>query len=262
MPISLHNVYSGYSRGSYILKDINMEISSNTIVLGPNGSGKTTLFRTIIGITPTVKGEVKIDDLDLETIRGFPGLVSTNLREVYIQYVASAWELASLYLDLQGGDFGRFNDLVRFFNIARDLDKKPYKLSTGTQTLLYNLIALSTNARYVLLDEPFESVDPAKRVLLLKEIINYRGTVLLNTHTTWLLKQMSEWNVYLMVRGHVYGVISVNELVSSRISLSRGLDTLLELKLEDKSIYLNKVNGIPLSELDSLDKLYEVITWQ
>ncbi|MEM2797848.1 MAG: ATP-binding cassette domain-containing protein, partial [Ignisphaera sp.] len=97
MPISLHNVYSGYSRGSYILKDINMEISSNTIVLGPNGSGKTTLFRTIIGITPTVKGEVKIDDLDLETIRGSPGLISTNLREVYIQYVASAWELASLY---------------------------------------------------------------------------------------------------------------------------------------------------------------------
>ncbi|MEM1873530.1 MAG: ABC transporter ATP-binding protein [Acidilobaceae archaeon] len=79
MPITLRRVYSGYSGRDYVLKDISMDISSSTIVLGPNGSGKTTLFRTILRLTPVARGEVRIDGLELESIRGSPGTVSTNL---------------------------------------------------------------------------------------------------------------------------------------------------------------------------------------
>ncbi|MEM4817005.1 MAG: ATP-binding cassette domain-containing protein, partial [Desulfurococcaceae archaeon] len=59
MPIVLRGVYSGYTRGEYVLKNVNMDISSHTLILGPNGSGKTTLFRTIIGVTPLAKGSVE-----------------------------------------------------------------------------------------------------------------------------------------------------------------------------------------------------------
>jgi len=261
MPIVLRGVYSGYMRGDYVLKNVNMDISSHTLILGPNGSGKTTLFRTIIGVTPIAKGSVEIDGLELEKIKGVTGLISTNLPEIYIGYTSSSWELASLYLDLMNGDQDKFKDLARAFNIAGELVKKPHHLSAGTRVLFYDLLALSMNTKYVLLDEPFESVDPAKRSMLLKEILSVKSTIVLNTHTTWLIKHMNEWSVYLMIRGRLYGPVSTSELLSSKISQDAVSDAVLEIKLGEKTVYLSRSSGIPLSNLDSLDKLYEVLTW-
>ncbi|MEM1873529.1 MAG: hypothetical protein QXS85_03830 [Acidilobaceae archaeon] len=101
--------------------------------------------------------------------------------------------------------------------------------------LLFDSIALSSRARHVLLDEPFESVDPVRRSVLLREIVSYDGVVLLNTHTTWLLKHTGSWNVYLMVCGRVYGPLRVEELMSSKISRERSEDTLVEISLSEKT---------------------------
>lgn len=82
MPIVLRGVYAGYGTDKFVLSDISMEVSSNTIILGPNGSGKTTLIRTIAGLSPVTRGEITIDGLRLESIHGVPGLIATNMSEV------------------------------------------------------------------------------------------------------------------------------------------------------------------------------------
>ena len=81
-------VTSGYRKREYILKNINLKIDHNTIILGPNGSGKTTLFRTILGLTPHKKGEILIDGVNTESIHGNPGLIATNLPESIYAYKA------------------------------------------------------------------------------------------------------------------------------------------------------------------------------
>jgi len=91
-------VTSGYRKREYILKNINLKIDHNTIILGPNGSGKTTLFRTILGLTPHKKGEILIDGVNIESMHGNPGLIATNLPEIFMHTRLSIRELADLYL--------------------------------------------------------------------------------------------------------------------------------------------------------------------
>ncbi|MEM1846048.1 MAG: hypothetical protein QW615_00060 [Desulfurococcaceae archaeon] len=53
--------------------------------------------------------------------------------------------------------------------------------------MFLNALALAGKSKYILLDEPFESVDPARRVILLKKIVESSSIMILNTHLTWLL---------------------------------------------------------------------------
>lgn len=259
MPIILRNVYAGYGISGFVLSNVSMEISSNTVILGPNGSGKTTLIRTIVGLSPVVSGEITIDGLELEDIRGALGLIATNIPEVYLPYNVSALEIARLYLDLLGGDWDRFYELAKSLNVVGELHKRLGKLSTGTRVLVLDSIALASRARYVLLDEPFESVDPARRSVLLKEILSSRSTILMSTHTTWLLKFMKSWTAYLIVSGRVYGPLKVDDLLSFKVSAERSGDTVLEVDTGGRKVYINRFTGHSLSELDTMDKLYEVM---
>lgn len=173
-------------------------------------------------------------------------------------YNVSALEIAKLYLDLLGGDWDKFYELARSLNVVGEIRKRLSKLSMGTRVLVLDSIALASKARYVLLDEPFESVDPARRSALLKEILSSRSTILMSTHTTWLLKFMESWTVYLIVGGRVYGPLKVGDLLSFRVSAEKSEDTVLEIDAGGRKVYVNRFTGHPLSELDTMDKLYEV----
>ncbi|MEM1768844.1 MAG: hypothetical protein QXH77_05790, partial [Desulfurococcaceae archaeon] len=48
--------------------------------------------------------------------------------------------------------------------------------------MFLNALALAGKSKYILLDEPFESVDPARRVILLKKIVESSSIMILNTH--------------------------------------------------------------------------------
>jgi ABC-2 type transport system ATP-binding protein len=123
-------------------------------------------------------------------------------------------------------------------------------------------LAIATRARYILLDEPFENLDPARRVAILREILDSPGVKVIDTHATWLIKSLSEWDVYLMVEGLIYGPLKPRELEELKVSTSPVEDAVLQIKLNVGEVYLSKSTGAPLSSLESLDKLYEVLTWR
>ena len=53
--------------GRQVVKSVSLEVKAGTIVglLGPNGAGKTTSFYMIVGLVPSDKGTIKIDDEDI-----------------------------------------------------------------------------------------------------------------------------------------------------------------------------------------------------
>jgi len=263
MVIELIDVFAGYRRGDFVLRGVNLRISSNTIVLGPNGSGKTTLLRAIIGTVISRRGRVVIDGVDVDSIRGSPGLVSANLLELVMQSRLPVKHIASLYLDLVSGDYSYFKDIVLRIGEKSALDKGLHELSAGLRIVVLNALALAAKAKYILLDEPFENLDPARRVAMLSEIARSRSVKVMATHTTWLLKSLAGWDIYLMVEGLTYGSLKPHELVELKVSRESVSDAVLSIKLRsDSEIYLSKRIGVPLSSFDSLDKLYEVLIWQ
>uniref|UniRef100_A0A7C4D8H9 ATP-binding cassette domain-containing protein n=1 Tax=Staphylothermus marinus TaxID=2280 RepID=A0A7C4D8H9_STAMA len=259
MPIILREVYASYRGSRWVLNNISMNIDKNTVILGPNGSGKTTLFRVILGLSVKTRGEILIDGVDVDSIKGKPGLISTNLPSILMGFRVKTREIAKLYLDVMDGDYDYFNSLISEFGVTEILDKKFHELSTGSKVLFLNALALAGKSKYILLDEPFESVDPARRVILLKKIVESSSIMILNTHLTWLLKYIPEWDSYIIVQGRSAGPLSVSELLESKISREKTVDTIIELSIRDEKIYLTKNSGMPLSDLDSLDKLFEVI---
>jgi ABC-2 type transport system ATP-binding protein len=261
--IKLIDVYAGYRRGEFVLRGVNMEIAGDTIVLGPNGSGKTTLMRTLLGVSVSKRGKIIIDNVDMDSIKGSPGLLSGNLPELFMLSRIPVKHIAKFYLDLVGGDYDYFEELAMRIGEERVLSKSFHELSAGLRTIVLDALALASKAKYVLLDEPFESLDPARRVAMLNEIVKSKSVKIMSTHTTWLLNSLGDWSVHLIVEGLVYGPLKPRELLDLKISRKPVEDAVLRFKFRSGGeVYLSKTTGTPISSVDSLDKLYEVLTWR
>ncbi|XOT95354.1 ATP-binding cassette domain-containing protein, partial [Alcaligenes pakistanensis] len=57
----------GYGR-KQVASDLNLHVQTGQVVclLGPNGSGKSTLLRTLLGLQPPLKGQVRVQGKPLE----------------------------------------------------------------------------------------------------------------------------------------------------------------------------------------------------
>jgi len=66
MNLKVRDIESGYGITS-VIWDINLDVESGEIVamIGPNGAGKTTTMKTIMGLLPSVKGKIFLDDIEI-----------------------------------------------------------------------------------------------------------------------------------------------------------------------------------------------------
>ncbi len=245
-----------------VLKGINTALDQKSLILGPNGSGKTTLFRAICGLTNVSSGEILIDGKKMGDIYATIGLVSANFEEVYTLLMTDCQNLISLYMDLVDGDAGVAYDISRDLGLERDFLKKRRinELSAGQRKIVCTAMALASKANHVLLDEPFEQLDPAKKGKLTKHLDSYRGLVILNTHETWLLRSLQDWLVFFMFEGLMYGPVSVNDLLKAEISFSEEPDAVLNFRVSGKPVSICKgIGNRPLlTSLENLDRIYEL----
>ncbi len=202
------------------LRGINLRLEGGKmVVVGANGSGKTTLIRSILGLVPPTGGTISFGGRDVRTIRSEPGL-STNLAEVYRLMSLPVRDLVRLYARLKGGDPAEMEGRLREFELDAVLGKRLHELSTGQQKLVGDLFAVSFQPRLVLLDEPFDNVDFARRRRLVRLLQELPAGVLLNTHELELLGPFAGWQLGLMFEGRLLGPFSVAEL--DRLFLTRG----------------------------------------
>lgn len=138
--------------------------------------------------------------------------------------------------------------------------RKLNELSSGQTKIVCTALALAMKAKHVLLDEPFEELDPAKKGKLVKYLNQYDGVVLINTHETWLLKNLLTWKAFFMFEGKLYGPLLVNELLKAEISQTKTADALLQLEIAGQTVSIVKGqgNGTLLTSLENLDKIYQL----
>jgi len=218
-------------------------------------------MRAILGLVVSKRGRVLVDGVDVDSIRGTTRLMASNLREVMVGSKQPLRNVARFVLELVEGDYERFEDIVTRF-AGRDVLRKSFaELSEGQRKIALNALALASRARYILLDEPFEGLDPARRVAMLSEIQGTGGVKVISTHVTWMLRNLPSWDLYLVVEGSVYGPLNVGYLWELRISDRPVEDAVLTIDLRSgRRVYLSKTAGTPLSSLDTLDRLYEVVS--
>jgi ABC-type multidrug transport system ATPase subunit len=244
-----------------VLKGVNAIFDDKSIILGPNGSGKTTLFRAICGLTNITGGKILIDGVDVGEIYAKTGIIAVNFPEALSLLSVKVHDLIELYTNLVNGNSSLAYSILNELGVNEELlrSKKLHELSAGQVKAVCTATALSMNARHVLLDEPFEQLDPARKNRLIKYLSDYDGTIILNTHETWLLRRLTGWKVSFMFEGLLYGTVLVEDLLKARLSLSDEPDALIKMKVSGRPISIVKGGaGKSILSLESLDKVYEL----
>lgn len=258
--IELKDLYVTLGNKS-VVNSVSSVFSGKHIVLGPNGSGKTTLFKAIAGLVP-FRGEILIDEVPLVRLRNGLGLLATNLAEVYSLVPVRAWEVALLFSDIMEVDLKLAKQLLSELGVPMaDIEsRKLWELSAGTLKAFCTVLALASGAKNILLDEPFEQLDPAKKARLARILDSYNGTLALNTHETWILNTLQDWHAHIMVEGRLHGPAPAVKLASAKVVKGMVEKPLLRIPLEDVELsFVEEGSGEPVSNLLTLDRLYDIV---
>lgn len=166
----------------HILQDISLHVSSGEIVglLGPNGCGKTTLFSTIIGSRIPASGQITLSPN--QDITKLPIYQRVHLGLGYLPQESSVFRdlsveeniLLPLELYIKNGTKrqDRLHHLLNEFQLEKLKQQKAKYLSGGERRRLEIARALSTNPKFLLLDEPLAAIDPLT-IEYIKKTLNY-----------------------------------------------------------------------------------------
>jgi len=187
-----------------------VERGQRVAVLGPNGSGKTTLFFHLVGILRPSEGAVSVLGVDpahdFAKVRQRIGVVLQNVDEQLL--APTVWDDVSFsprQYGLPRGEVKRLTEqALERIGIGHLRDKVPHYLSGGEKRKVAIAGALVMEPELLILDEPFEGLDPHARqqVLdLLNRLVAERGmTLITSTHDVNLVPEMAD-DVYVLAQG-------------------------------------------------------------
>lgn len=186
--IKINNLSKTYGN-KLVLDNINLEITEGKIygLIGRNGAGKTTLMKVLSDQIINYQGEIYYkgtnillsNQLKKNLIYIGEDFLTYNLKEKKL--IKTVNYIKKLYPKFNQE---RFDELSALFKI--DLLAKYKKLSYGNQSLFRNIIALSLQAQFLLLDEPSTGLDEINRDLFYGKLIEYQeidnSTVIISSH--------------------------------------------------------------------------------
>lgn len=159
-------------------------------LVGPNGAGKSTFLSIVTGLLEPDRGTVFINGISMwdepVAAKGALGVLPDGMhmfdRLSGIEHLTFVAQLRGL--DKQSA-IQRSRSLLQTFELPLDKKKTISEYSTGMRKKIGLALALVTSPRLVVLDEPFEAVDPVSANTLqqvLKEYVKRGGTVVLSSH--------------------------------------------------------------------------------
>ncbi len=190
--------------------DFVVERGQRVVILGPNGCGKSTLLFHILGLLEPQEGEVSVFGVSparqFERIRERIGVLLQNVEEQII--APTVWDDVSYSPRSYGhGDAEvekRVTAALEKVGIAHLRHKVCHHLSGGEKRKVALAGALVLDPELLVLDEPFEGLDPASRselVALLNRLNREHGvTLVIATHDVNVVSQMADF-VYVLLRG-------------------------------------------------------------
>ena len=240
MSIKIKNLYKNY-KGFEAVKNLNFEIKKGSItgLLGPNGCGKTTTIGMILGLIRPTKGEVLINNKDIEIEKNrISVLEKMNFISPYVELPKKLSVKENLIVygkmyevkNLQN----RINTLCNDLNLKEFLNKKTGELSSGQKNRVSLAKSLINNPEILLLDEPTASLDPDTGDYVRSYIDIYakknNTTILLASHIMSEVERLCE-NIMMMKQGKIIDEGTCEELIfkHGRVNLE---ETFLKLVRE------------------------------
>jgi len=219
------NLVKSYHKRNVVDK-VNVELEKGEIVglLGPTGAGKTTTFYMIVGFIKPESGTIHLDGKD---ITKNPMHKRAQLGIGYLPKEHSIFRGLSVYENLMGvlevliknkeKRDERFEELTSEFKLGPLLNRYGYKLSGGERRRVEIARALTSEPKFLLLDEPFTGIDPITREELQEMILDLQKKdigILITDHNVRETLQITD-RAYLMYDGKIILKGNAEELIGS-----------------------------------------------
>jgi len=208
------------------IQDINLEIEQGEIFgfLGPNGAGKTTAMKIMVGLMKADKGDVKINGFsitnDYEKAMAYVGCIIENVTP--FPYL-TAFENMKLR--------GRFERQVNAIQIDKCLEitglikyknEKIKNYSLGMKQRLGIAMAILSNPKILILDEPFNGLD-VEGMVEMRELIHslskeHKTTFFISSHLIHDIELTCK-RVGILHNGKLIGVDSTHNILKNYSSL-------------------------------------------
>ena len=196
--LQVRRITARYGRRE-VFHDVSLDLQGGQAlgVVGPNGAGKTTLLRMLVGLIAPAAGEIRVGGL----------LPRDAAMRVPIAYFAGEATLPRSVRACHWGALGNGD--------AVTVDRRRIRtLSRGDRQLLGLRTVLSrTNATLVVLDEPWEGLDPdaARWLSTVVEAKRDRGAaVVLSSHRLHDLAGVCD--AYLFLVNHQATVLNSHQI--------------------------------------------------
>ena len=227
-----------------ILNNINFFVTKGKIVglLGPNGAGKSSVIKILAGLVFPDKGKLYIKNIPQPTfseLRQYCGyLIETPS---FYPYLSANKNLTLIKrISKSTIDIDALLDKVGLAQVNR---KKVKFFSTGMKQRLAIAQALLRNPEMLILDEPFNGLDPngfLELKNLLKELSKNGTTIFVSSHLLNELEQFADTFI-LLHQGKIAFHITKEDLMKSKKKI---IFTFEESFSEETKLYLLNINGI------------------
>ncbi|MFB4350411.1 ATP-binding cassette domain-containing protein [Microbacterium sp. CR_7] len=199
--------------------DLTVPAGSFYGIVGPNGAGKTTTLSIVAGLLRSDAGSVVICGIDQaakpQAAKRMMGVLPDRLRTFdrltgrqLLYYYGLLRGLASDVIEKRVGD------LARAFDLSDALGRVVSDYSAGMTKKIMLAGAMIHSPRVLVLDEPFEAVDPVSSAVILdilRAYVAHGGTVILSSHGMDLVERVCS-RVAIIVGGDVLAEGTIDEV--------------------------------------------------
>lgn len=205
-----------------ILDGIDLDVEKGQIVglIGPNGAGKTTTFKCCSGLCSISSGEVLIGGYSLKnSYEKAMGKLAYSYGCDNFYPFFDARENVRALLPLKKHTNGEIEKALSLVGLENVMQKKIKTYSLGMKQRLSLAIAFIDHPEVVMLDEPFNGVDP-------QGVIDFRDII---------KQQRSEYGTTFIISSH--NLSEISKVIDSHVFIKRGKIVTSECDNYDCKIY-------------------------
>lgn len=204
------------------VRDVDLVVpeGSFTGLVGPNGAGKSTLIGAAVGLDRPDAGTAEVFGLDVWhralDARRLLGVLPDNLA---LPEHLSGRELLGYWGRLHGvaDDVvdARTDELLAMLELDGSTERTlVLDYSTGMRKKIGLAVALLHRPRLLVLDEPFEAIDPVSAITIrriLEQFVAAGGAVVMSSHSMLLVEQVCD-TVAIMTDGEIRLTGTIEEI--------------------------------------------------
>jgi ABC-2 type transport system ATP-binding protein len=203
-----------------VVKSLSLQVPEGSIYgfLGPNGAGKTTTIKLLLNLLTTQQGHIHIFEKELQ-----------SNRIAILAQIGSLIEQPAIYLHLSGKEnllnralllqipAKRVDEMLALVHLTDAAHKKAGQYSLGMKQRLGIALALLSDPKLLILDEPTNGLDPNGiieiRELLIRLIKEHNKTVFISSHLLAEIERMAT-HVGIINQGELLFQGSINDLAA------------------------------------------------